>query len=455
MDFTIPASVRPGIMEHLNVNLRVVSRPENNTALISHNSYTIRRSGFARLAEGAWLCDESINYFCKNIIQPTHDKVHFYTSYFFSKLLQHGQGYNFDEVRRWHRRITDGIFNLDSLLIPINRGNDHWLLLHIQPNEKTIHLYDSLGSNPLNDTYIPTMLRYLHEVALTLGDTSASLDEWQSDWHTEDRSAQSPRQTNGYDCGIFTLTSAAFLANKGHLSPATYTQQHVYTLRTRERIAYMLWDQGRIQDNQINHHFTTETLPQERGPPTANSGHTTARQSKKRRTHSGRQEKPSKPSSHGSPLITTRPQPTTQPHKKPSDSQLPPIHQQQQRHQRQQEQHQTQRLQAKAPQSRQQPNQAQITTHPSRRSPRKHNQSARTAPQRAKKGPTKHNKHTLNNHIHHTVSQATRTPKKRSAKSLADDFSQTTGVPYEFQPPARRKRKSPSEPPGAEKRAKH
>jgi len=106
--------------------------PSAETIVIRSGSDSIQHSSFIRLNEGIWLNDKPINYnyFLNQIVQPTHEKVHCYSSYFFTALRQR---YYFGSVRRWHPSIPDGLFALDSLFVPINRGNNHWLLLHVQP----------------------------------------------------------------------------------------------------------------------------------------------------------------------------------------------------------------------------------------------------------------------------------------------------------------------------------
>ena len=109
--------------------------------------------GMACFHEGHWLSDDSINYFFKHILQPSTGNTHCYSSYFFSKLLHdttEPDNFDFTSVHRWHRRIESSIFNLDSLFVPINRHNNHWLLMHVRFTDKTVVLYDSLGDDPDN-----------------------------------------------------------------------------------------------------------------------------------------------------------------------------------------------------------------------------------------------------------------------------------------------------------------
>jgi len=390
---------------------RVVIRGGNN------RSDSITHSSFARLNEGMWLSDETINYFGKNIIQPSHTQVHFYSSFFFSKVMNDSSGYDFDSVRRWHNRIDGGLFGLDSLFIPINRDNEHWLLLQIQPRHKTVRLIDSLGVSQRNAAYLPTAIRYLHDVARSLNATELTLTDWQQDWTMEDISANSPRQINGYDCGIFTLVTSALLANKCGLDSSSYTQHQLYALGTRERIAYLLWTHGRVTSNQL-----TGWLIHPSQPPPANPTLTTP--SAPPRTALRRQ--PSQPPSSDE-KSSKRPRctpdsPSTPPSSAPraitanmpvASSQLKPP---------------SPRPQYKSGGS-QHKSGHKRTTIKSTKKPAKHSYQTRFI----------------------STSQSTVPSNKRTAKSSAELFTRTIGVPHEFQPTPRRKRKRESLPPSSRK----
>ena len=52
--------------------------------------------------------------------------------------------YNYKAVKRWSRKVPNGnIFELDKLLIPINRLNVHWVLVVVDIQQFTIKFYDS------------------------------------------------------------------------------------------------------------------------------------------------------------------------------------------------------------------------------------------------------------------------------------------------------------------------
>ena len=64
--------------------------------------------------------------------------------------------------------------------------------------------------------------------------------EWSRSWALRNRSGHCPRQTNYYDCGVFTMTSI-YLSSRGvTLSRDTYDQHFVEAVNLRHNIALAL-----------------------------------------------------------------------------------------------------------------------------------------------------------------------------------------------------------------------
>eukprot|EP00985_Skeletonema_marinoi_P011181 scaffold5297_cov108-Skeletonema_marinoi.AAC.9 len=107
------------------------------------------------LNPGLWLKSDVINSFAMNIIRPLvrNRRVHFFSTYFFSKLLDTGPqphgtqtpSYKFDEVKRWGDRLSNGILGVKELIMPINHRNVHWLCLKVSMANKSVMLWDSSG----------------------------------------------------------------------------------------------------------------------------------------------------------------------------------------------------------------------------------------------------------------------------------------------------------------------
>ena len=110
------------------------------------------------------------------------------------------------------------MFNLDQLFIPINVDNGtHWIFIRVQFGCKSIELYDSHGSvNPERQRYLWATRRYLYEekykeVAL---DDRPDFDVWKYTWTTQDKSRDSPKQENTFDCETFVMISI-YLISRG------------------------------------------------------------------------------------------------------------------------------------------------------------------------------------------------------------------------------------------------
>jgi sentrin-specific protease 1 len=202
--------------------------------------------GFSRLAPGEWLDDEVIDYLCKEIILPETPGVHFYTSHFMTTLLQvHAErpGYCYEGVRRWSRPIEGGLENLKRLIVPINKGNYHWLLGVADLEARRIELYDSNGCAADNVAYMRALLRYIYDdTHRVVGPDLIDFGTWSRLWRCQDMSTHSPRQENGYDCGVFTVLSAALISKDVPMTGEVYTQALVSHANIRDRFANIILD---------------------------------------------------------------------------------------------------------------------------------------------------------------------------------------------------------------------
>ena len=68
--------------------------------------------------------------------------------------------------------------------------------------------------------------------------------DWKVDWSSTDKSENSPKQGNGYDCGIFTLISMGLLRNGHILRSNSYFQNTLYHRHSRKNLAWTIWKTG-------------------------------------------------------------------------------------------------------------------------------------------------------------------------------------------------------------------
>ncbi len=190
-----------------------LAKSPEGSALLSKDFVTV-------VPEREWLNDEIVNGSLLHLanyinaqagirdVKAQTPKCQAFTSFFWSQLSQRGaQG-----TQRWMRRVgvtRDNFLDIDTVLMPICKS-DHWTLVVVRPTRRTVAHVDSMspdgGGRP--------------EVASTAFEWVKGVlgERWTGDCRVV--SYRTPRQTNGWDCGVHTVTNAMFLALG--LDPACY-----------------------------------------------------------------------------------------------------------------------------------------------------------------------------------------------------------------------------------------
>ncbi|KAK4133043.1 hypothetical protein BT67DRAFT_424646 [Trichocladium antarcticum] len=152
-----------------------------------------------------------------------------FTSYFWPRLLSHGPSGCGRLLRRAGVR-KNNFLGIDTILIPIC-SQSHWTLAVIRPGRRTVAHIDSMragsGTGHVKDKLLE-LVRFILEDQFV-----------DSEWGAVDYEA--PLQTNGWDCGVFTITNAMCLALE--LNPKNaYTERQLTA--QRRRVAAMLLNEG-------------------------------------------------------------------------------------------------------------------------------------------------------------------------------------------------------------------
>ncbi|KAL7564634.1 hypothetical protein ACA910_009323 [Epithemia clementina (nom. ined.)] len=218
-------------------------RPDEVIAQVEADS--VQRGSFQRLAPGQWLNDEVLHFFLTVLGRrdeelcaqdPKRKRSHFFKSFFMSKLLNEGNKnraidgkYEYKNVKRWSKKVVGkDIFQLDKVIFPINQGGMHWVCAVAFIQERRIQFYDSLGSSGMD--YLRYILRYLQDEHLDKKKRPLpDVDDWKL---VPCDVENTPRQLNGYDCGVFTCMFIDFVSKD---CPLVFDQSHV--TQCRERIA--------------------------------------------------------------------------------------------------------------------------------------------------------------------------------------------------------------------------
>ena len=151
----------------------------NEIMTLSGNN-SIIRDDLRKLRPGIWLNDALVNFYLNQCLSKRNESYLFYSTHFFSNLMnEHDLGklrgkYEFDKVR-WLKR--QNIFEMKKTFIPINQGNQHWVLVVIDNVKKKIQHYNSMRSTVKEETSeftnsnihsneVQNILRYMNDVHL-------------------------------------------------------------------------------------------------------------------------------------------------------------------------------------------------------------------------------------------------------------------------------------------------
>ena len=127
------------------------------------------------------------------------------------------------------------IFEADKLFFAIHVGINHWALIVVYMQLNTIAWYDSAKMD--GTRYIEFVKKYLYYHAAYHYNIKLSF----ANWHIKKNENQ--RQTNDYDCGVFTLMHADFISDGLHASYVTQQNMDIFRLRIAQvlekgRLAY-------------------------------------------------------------------------------------------------------------------------------------------------------------------------------------------------------------------------
>ncbi|XP_043275305.1 sentrin-specific protease 1-like [Venturia canescens] len=173
----------------------------------------IKQEDLENLSGTNWLNDEVINNYLELI---SNKNTYAMSSFFFPRLQVNG----YSAVRRWTKKVN--IFEYRKVIIPIHMGN-HWCLAVIDIIFGQIRYYDSLGGS--QPRYLDTLLEYLKEEVEEKGVKPIRREDW-----SLETKMNIPRQTNGYDCGIFTCMFARYEARNKEFN---FTQRDMPQIRTK------------------------------------------------------------------------------------------------------------------------------------------------------------------------------------------------------------------------------
>ena len=186
---------------------------------------------FSTLAPGQWLNDEVMRCYL-HLLQARDagwreagrgtPRVHIFNSQFFSKLMDvpglgaYARGrseYNYAGVKRWTKKLnlrkwgqaSDNVLDCDLLVVPINLPS-HWVCAAVDLRHERVCFFDSMGSKRTD--IVGHLKRWVQDEFRDKRGREVDA----SGWEELLPGGSVPQQENGFDCGVFTLMFADFLA---------------------------------------------------------------------------------------------------------------------------------------------------------------------------------------------------------------------------------------------------
>lgn len=210
---------------------------------------SFQKQDFESLCAGKWVSDQVVNGFFNHFIRPreTHlaqlprlSRKQWGTtnSHFIAGLLQYRserQGTYNDDIAKRYLKGTN--FNeLRGILFPWHLHGNHWALIVVDFEEKTMSLLDSLWDNDMCEptNIMKAIERYIADRRTSYpGLSREPITKWKRTFNCD---GKIPQQPNGDDCGIYTCFFADYITlgfnfyGNDHSIGATYRRYILFQL---------------------------------------------------------------------------------------------------------------------------------------------------------------------------------------------------------------------------------
>lgn len=195
----------------------------------------LKGNDFLRFKEKHLFTDNILNAYghCLCASSSSNDKTIRIFSTFFMPALFGGRVFDEVKARRGAAKVAGGcFFSLDVVLWPIHVNLEHWALLIINVQDKTVRYIDSKAYTGRG--YLAMVEKFLVSVAQDQPNFLIG------DWTFMEGTAETPQQRNGWDCGVFVCAAMAYVVQDGSVDLTSFSQVDIPPIR--QRLASMFLD---------------------------------------------------------------------------------------------------------------------------------------------------------------------------------------------------------------------
>ena len=232
--------VPPADWERYRQWLHMAERREGNDILVRFGTNVVTVNDCLLLAPGQWLCDNILHYFTstmKTTFKIKSPAAGFFSSFFLTLLFNEGHDdpnvedtFSYKNVHNWlskkMERAKTSLTRIKTMVFFQNEGRQHWITYVIFQDLKIIEQFDSMGGS--DETVLKALYRWLFLEYQRIG---IRLDS--SKWKLYSTRCSTPRQTNGYDCGVFSILFALHIGlclNINNINQAQISNIHCQLL---------------------------------------------------------------------------------------------------------------------------------------------------------------------------------------------------------------------------------
>ncbi|KAE9535191.1 hypothetical protein AGLY_007924 [Aphis glycines] len=198
----------------------VVCRNENDKNNVTINDL------LKVLPPNVWLNDVIINMYIQLLVKQSKDKVLAFSSYFFQ--LATKEKFTND---LYEKLKNIKLFEYSKIIIPIHLADlQHWVLISIEPQARTITYFDSLLVNLKTFNFLSTKISF---VVGFLNMVYRAQERFVPTFTWKIKCGDSPLQKNMNECGAFVCTNARYIIFNQQIN---YCHEECVLLR--QRITY-------------------------------------------------------------------------------------------------------------------------------------------------------------------------------------------------------------------------
>ena len=192
--------------------------------------HTLRRGILRCLGPTEWLSCEVLDayfYLLQRRANEACEKMMFLPTHFYTMITK--PSFNFNNGLQYFRDKNP--FDCDLVFVPINQGEEHWVIVVVNVKAKQMHFYDPLLQLNAKKVELANVNRFFNDLSRIRGLAKLNVPLWAKVVVTD-----IAKQDDDYNCGVYVLLYAEHISRRTGLplqiDPTTLVQKRKSILMT-------------------------------------------------------------------------------------------------------------------------------------------------------------------------------------------------------------------------------